>query len=490
MPQPKAQLKPSLETRQPANRLIIGDVGSGKTLVAIMSLLSYLESFYQQSLKTGLPYQVDVAFMAPTEVLAAQHYFKIQELLPKLKLDWLDVFLVTNKNRYQNGQKISKKVIEKYLENSLDYTFYDKTPSSKTQQKSKTSKAIKSETDQADTISTKPRLCIWIGTQALLFLDKLNPAMVVTDEQHRFGVKQRQNLSTATNSNQLNQVTLSQTQLNFAAHYVSMTATPIPRTLALTVYGDLQTSYVKKIATRSPIETKIVEHADFEQKVVPILKQKLAAGQKMYVICPLIESDDSSDPSIQDLWTLLKAKNLLTKYFKEDIISSLHGKLSTKYDILEEFKNDKNLQILISTTVIEVGVDVAEATTMLILNPERFGLSQLHQIRGRIGRNDLPENFCFLLIDEARTAFLPRLRYLCQSNDGFEIAQEDLRLRGQGDLFGTTQSGQTDDLIGLNVEQYTAIRKTVDQINMTSVASDFPLLNQYLIAGANKVWGE
>jgi len=471
-------------SHQPANRLIIGDVGSGKTLVAIMSLLSYLESFYHQSQSDGRAYQVDVAFMAPTEVLAAQHYFKIQELLPPLELDWLDVFLVTNKNRYFNGQKVSKKQIDKYLEDSLDFTFFDKTADLKPDQKPKTDKTSKKT---APELPSKPRLCIWIGTQALLFLEKLNPAMVVTDEQHRFGVKQRQTLSSLTKPNSN---TLNQTATTLAAHYVSMTATPIPRTLALTVYGDLQTSYVKKIATRSPIITKIIEQKDFEQKILPILQEKLSLGQKMYIICPLIENEDSSDPATENLWTLLKAKNLLSKYFKEEIITSLHGKLTTKHDILNEFKTNPLLQILIATTVIEVGVDVADATIMLILNPERFGLAQLHQIRGRIGRNDLPQNFCFLLIDEPHTAFLPRLRYLCQSNDGFEIAQEDLRLRGQGDLFGTTQSGQNEDLIGLSVEQYTAIRKTVDLINMGSVASDFPLLDQYLVTESNQVWGE
>ena len=455
------------QLKTPANRLIIGDVGSGKTLVALMSLLSFLESFYKQNQNDDLLYQIDVAFMAPTEVLATQHYQKLQELTQTLELDWLDTFLVTNKNRIQNNQKTTKKSIERYLENSSDYT-----------------NSPVAATTASPSPAPKPRLAIWIGTQALLFLNKLNPALVVADEQHRFGVKQRQLL---TNTNSLNQ---EDQDFVYTSHFISMTATPIPRTLALTVYGDLKASYVKKIATRIPIQTQIVEHKDFETRVLPVLKAKIEQGQKVYVICPSIEADESGAPESQDLWALADAKNMLLKYFKESMISSLHGKLSTKHDILEEFKNNPIQQILISTTVIEVGVDVSSATIMLILNPERFGLAQLHQIRGRIGRNDLAENFCFLLIDQPHTAFLPRLKYLCHSNDGFEIAQEDLRLRGQGDIYGTTQSGQGDDLIGLDPDQYSVIRKTVDTLNMRQIDNDFPGLAKYLKNEANQVWGE
>jgi ATP-dependent DNA helicase RecG len=480
----------NIELKTPANRLVIGDVGSGKTLVALMSLLSFLESFYKQNQADNIPYQIDVAFMAPTEVLAAQHYQKLQELIQTLDLNWLDSFLVTNKNRFFNNQNITKKGIEKYLENTLDYTnssvaeiFRSPSPTSlKSESPTKTEKT----TEKESKFDPKPRLTIWIGTQALLFLNKLNPALVITDEQHRFGVKQRQLLTNSSNQLEAN---LEQNFV-YSSHFVSMTATPIPRTLALTVYGDLKASYVKKIATRTPIQTKIIEHKDFESRVLPVLKSKIELGQKVYVICPSIEADESGNPESQDLWTLADAKKMLQKYFKEEMISSLHGKLATKHDILEEFKNNPDQQILISTTVIEVGVDVWNATVMLILNPERFGLAQLHQIRGRIGRNDLPENFCFLLIDESHTAFLPRLRYLCQSTDGFEIAQEDLRLRGQGDLFGTTQSGQGEELTGLELDQYQIIRKTVDALNMVEIQTDFPKLAKYLEIEANQVWGE
>ena len=331
------------QLKTPANRLIIGDVGSGKTLVAMMSLLSFLESFYKQNQNDDLPYQIDVAFMAPTEVLATQHYQKLQELVQTLNLDWLDTFLVTNKNRIQNNQKSTKKGIEKYLENTLDYTNLPVatttvSPSPSISHKSKSSKQQATQNTSTPSLNintsvkspqpqTKPRLAIWIGTQALLFLNKLNPALVVADEQHRFGVKQRQLLTNANSYNQENQ------DFVYTSHFVSMTATPIPRTLALTVYGDLKASYVKKIATRIPIQTQIVEHKDFETRVLPVLQAKIEQGQKAYVICPSIEADESGAPESQDLWALADAKNMLLKYFKEDMISSLHGKLSTKHDI-------------------------------------------------------------------------------------------------------------------------------------------------------------
>jgi ATP-dependent DNA helicase RecG len=428
-----------IETGTPANRLIIGDVGSGKTLVALMSLLAFLESYHSQKLEKP----ITVALMAPTEVLASQHYQKLLELSKTLELDWLDSLFISNKQKLLNNQKLTTKKVEEYLHS--------------------------------------PKLSFWVGTHALLFLKGFEPAMVITDEQHRFGVRQRQNLSNTTTK---------ENNQNLLAHYISMTATPIPRTLALTVYGDLKASYVKKIETRIPIKTAIVELENFENRVLPTIKAKLEIGQKMFVICPSIEADEDNPAQKDELWTLKSAKEMLEKYFDSSIISSLHGKLSTKNQILEDFKNSDTQQILISTTVIEVGVDVHEASIMLIFNPERFGLAQLHQIRGRVGRNDYPDNFCFLLADTKNILFLPRLKFLCSSNDGFTIAQEDLRLRGQGDIYGTTQSGQAEDLTGLDLKQYSKIRHIVDQIDFEKVQTEYPKLEKYLIAASNEVWGE
>lgn len=429
---------PKIDTGTPANRLIIGDVGSGKTLVALMSLLSYIESYHYQNPEES----IGVALMAPTEVLASQHYQKLQELIQTLELDWLDTLFISNKLKLLNNQKITTKKIEDYLEN--------------------------------------PKFSFWVGTHALLFLKGFEPAMVVTDEQHRFGVRQRQNLSSAT---------IGKAE-NLLAHYISMTATPIPRTLALTVYGDLKASYVKKIETRIPIKTTIVEIENFENTVLPTIKAKLAEGQKMFVICPSIEADEDNPAQKDELWTLKSAQIMMEKYFDASLISSLHGRLAAKNQILEDFKNSETQQILISTTVIEVGVDVHQASIILIFNPERFGLAQLHQIRGRVGRNVYPDNFCFLLADTKNILFLPRLKFLCSSNDGFAIAQEDLRLRGQGDIYGTTQSGQTEDLTGLDLKQYSKIRHIVDQVNFEKIQKECPKLEKYLIEASQEVWGE
>ena len=210
----------------------------------------------------------------------------------------------------------------------------------------------------------------------------------------------------------------------------------------------------------------------------------------MFVICPSIEADEDNPAQKDELWTLKSAKEMFEKYFDPSIISSLHGKLKSKNQILEDFKNSQTQQILISTTVIEVGVDVHKASIMLIFNPERFGLAQLHQIRGRVGRNDYPDNFCFLLADTKNILFLPRLKFLCSSNDGFAIAQEDLRLRGQGDIYGTTQSGQAEDLTGLDLKQYSKIRHVVDQIDFEKIQKEYPKLQEYLIKASNEVWGE
>jgi len=457
-----------LKNKTPANRLIIGDVGSGKTLVALMSLLSYLESFYVLSQKEKINYHIDVAFMAPTEVLANQHYQKLQELILLLKLDWLESFLVTNKVRMQNQTTITKLKLEKYFDKKLDFRYF----------------ASKDSINKYKKFTTEPRLTLWVGTQALLFLPLLSPALVFTDEQHRFGVRQRQSLVNSSVEE------LNQDLLVFTAHYVSMTATPIPRTLALTVYGDLKASYIKKINTRQPIITMIVEMKEFETKVLQILKEKINLGQKIYIVCPSIEAKEDQNEEQQSLWTVTETVKWLAKYFNPEIILSLHGKLNNKHDILSDFKNNKNYQILVSTTVIEVGVDVGTATAMMILNPERFGLSQLHQIRGRIGRNDLGDNICFLIADQPEILYIKRLRFLCTSLDGFEIAQEDLRLRGEGDLFGTTQSGVQDDLLGLESKQYVKIRQLVDSIDYEKIEKNYPRLHKYLGDGIKEVWGE
>lgn len=364
------QIYLDLQKDQPMNRLLEGDVGSGKTVVATMAALMAIAQGWQ------------VAFMAPTELLARQHADTIYELLKPLgKAEYVDL-----------------------LVGSLSVS-----------QKTKARQAI---------ASGQARLIV--GTQALIqeqvSMDKL--ALVIIDEQHRFGVDQRKALMS---------------KAGHMPHVLNMTATPIPRSLALTLYGELDISVLtEKPEGRLPIETKIVSPNSVAE-VYSRIDAKLGAGQQMFVVCPLIE-----ESSVVEANSAEKTYELLSrKVFKNRRIGLLHGRMKSaeKQSIMQQFV-DHELDILVSTTVIEVGVDVPNASIMMIESAERFGLAQLHQLRGRVGRND-KQGYCYLMLSDSQPPSR-RIRALESSNDGFKLAELDLEIRGPGAIYGTSQHGQLD----------------------------------------------
>ena len=345
------------------NRLILGDVGSGKTIVSFLSILLNHECGYQSAL------------LAPTEVLAEQHYNNFKSLFKDLDINVeLLVGSVTKKEK--------EDIIKRLEDGSVD---------------------------------------VLIGTHAILEDNVVfdNLGLVITDEQHRFGVNQRNVLK---NKGQFVDV-------------LYMSATPIPRTYALTIYGDMDISMIKqKPSGRKDIITEQYKFNDIKKVMDSLLKQ-IQEGHQAYVIAPLIEKEDEETNELNDLKEI---KKTLQEYLPSDItIDILHGKMKNveKDKVMNNFK-EGNSNILLSTTVVEVGVDVKNATVITIFNAERFGLATLHQLRGRVGRNDL-QSYCYLLSDKDSE----RLNVLCESNDGFYISEKDFELRGSGDLFGTRQSG-------------------------------------------------
>lgn len=359
-----------LQKSQPMNRLVEGDVGSGKTVVATMAALMALQQGYQ------------TVFMAPTELLARQHAETIYRLLKPLGLE----------------KEVS------LLVGSLTVA-----------QKRKAHEAIR---------DGKARFIV--GTQALIQekVDMHKLALVVIDEQHRFGVEQRKTLMS---------------KAGHMPHVLSLTATPIPRSLALTLYGELDISVINtKPPGRKPIVTQIVS-PNSKTPLYSKIKEELKAGRQMFVVCPLIsESDMVGANSAEKVYAQMAKQD-----FKEFRVGLLHGKLkpADKNEIMEKFVRHE-LDILVSTTVIEVGVDVPNATIMLIEGPERFGLAQIHQLRGRVGRGE-HQGYCYLLMSDS-SAPSRRLRALEASQDGFKLAELDLELRGPGAIYGTIQHGQLD----------------------------------------------
>ena len=343
------------------NRLLQGDVGSGKTVVSVVAMYANFLSGYQSAL------------MAPTEILATQHYNTIKSLLKgtKIKIELLTGSLT---------KKEKTDIYERLKNNKID---------------------------------------IIIGTHALIQDDVVyhNLGLVVTDEQHRFGVNQRMSLQNK----------------GVRPDILYMSATPIPRTYALTIYGDMDVSIIKERPKgRKPIKTFVKTNAEIKE-VLDLMYQELQAGHQIYVIAPLIEESENSD--LTNVNELKDKMNLaFGKKYKIDMI---HGKMlpQLKDNIMKQFIENK-VNILISTTVIEVGVDVPNATSMVIFDANRFGLSTLHQLRGRVGRGDSASN-CILISD----VDTKRLKILESTEDGFEISEEDFKLRGSGDLFGTKQSG-------------------------------------------------
>lgn len=457
----------------PINRIVIGDVGSGKTIVAFFIALAYLDGLDFQSKKNFLEKNINqanlnnnlldskeevfpsyyfpqIAMLAPTEVLAFQHFQKLLELKNENKeiLENIQCLYLSGKQLYFNDQKLTPKKFEKALFEA---------------QKNCKNKFF------------------FIGTQALLFREYIFPDMVLIDEQHRFGVSQRAKLV----KKWLNLGI----KTKIAPHFISFTATPIPRTLALTFYRHLKPHFLQTLQNRKPIKTKILLENNLESELIPKIRQELDKNNKIYIICPKIEDKDEAQEN--DLWSTAKAKKFFEKFFPEKVLV-VHGKLGEKKDLLRQFKDDKNKNILISTTVIEVGVDVREASLITILNSERFGLAALHQIRGRVGRNDFEENFCYLVVKK-EFQFSQRLSQLVSSNDGFKIAEKDLELRGGGDFFGKQQSGyhnELDQLLGLNPDLYYRIQELVDNLDFTKLKQELPRLFNYLEKNKKEVWEE
>ena len=368
------EIEKDLKSSSVMNRLVQGDVGSGKTIVAAAALLAAADSGFQG------------AFMAPTEVLARQHAASLQELFERLEPK-TEIVLLT-------GSMTAKEKREAYE---------------------------KIASGEADLV---------IGTHALI-QDKVTfkkLGLVVTDEQHRFGVRQRETLAGKGDT----------------PHVLVMSATPIPRTLAIIIYGDLDISVIDELpANRLPIKSCVVDES-YRPTAYRFLEKEVFAGRQVYIICPMVEEN----PELEIENVVDYAKKLREALDPSISVAYLHGKMkpSEKNEIMEAFASGR-IQVLVSTTVVEVGVNVPNATVMMVENAERFGLAQLHQLRGRVGRGG-HQSYCIFISGTKSKDTKKRLEILKKSNDGFYIASEDLKLRGPGDLFGVRQSGLLEFKIG------------------------------------------
>lgn len=357
------------------SRLVQGDVGSGKTILSFLAMVLTVENGYQ------------AALMVPTEVLANQHFEAFTKLMEEQGITSCHPVLLTGSTTLKEKQRIYGEIAS----------------------------------GEANVI---------IGTHALI-QEKVvyeNLGLVITDEQHRFGVKQREALTTRGN----------------APHVLVMSATPIPRTLAIIVYGDLDISIIDELpAMRLPIKNCVVG-TSYRPKAYSFIEKQIRQGRQAYIICPMVEESEGADGENVTDYT-----QRIREIFPSDItIGMLHGKMKPKEknQIMEQFASGE-IQVLVSTTVVEVGVNVPNATVMMVENAERFGLAQLHQLRGRVGRGEY-QSYCIFMQGNEQEETSKRLEILNKSNDGFFIAGEDLKLRGPGDLFGIRQSGQLEFRIG------------------------------------------
>jgi ATP-dependent DNA helicase RecG len=360
-----AEIAADMESPAPMQRLLQGDVGAGKTVVAMLALIKAVENGLQGAL------------MAPTEILAEQHYLVMKRALEPLGV-------ATGILTGSTAKKEKQLLLQRLSDGDLK---------------------------------------ILVGTHALIQqdVDFKKLGLVVIDEQHRFGVRQR-------------------AALQYKGGYpdtLVMTATPIPRTLALTLYGDLDVSVISQLPPgRLPVKTyAILPGALF--KAYKMAHQQLQQGRQVYIVCPLVEESEKSD--LQAAAEI--AEQLATGEFRDYRVELLHGRLrpAEKEDIMTAFR-DGEIDVLVSTTVIEVGVDVSNATMMIVLDADRFGLAQLHQLRGRVGRG-AHQSYCILVANPRTDDGKARLRAMTQNSDGFALAEEDLRLRGPGEFQGTRQSG-------------------------------------------------
>lgn len=373
-----------MDRKYPMRRLLQGDVGSGKTAVAAALIYSVIKNGYQ------------TALMAPTEILATQHYESLSNLL---KDTGIKTELLTGSVKAGEKKEIKKRLID-------------------------------GETD------------LLIGTHALIQNDVefKNLGLVITDEQHRFGVKQRANLA-----NKGNEV-----------HTLVMSATPIPRTLGLIIYGDLEISILDELPpNRQEIRTDVVNSA-YHPRIYKFIKEAIARGEQAYIICPLVEESEQLDLKSAEEYATELSENEFAGY----TLGLLHGKMKAKdKDMVMKSFAEGDIQILVATTVVEVGIDVPNATVMVIENAQQFGLSQLHQLRGRIGRGT-KKSYCILVSDSKSETAKNRLITMKKYSDGFKIADEDLKARGPGDFFGERQHGLPKLKIADMLEDIDVLRMT------------------------------
>ncbi len=367
-----------LQQQRPMNRLLEGDVGAGKTIVAALVSYNAVLDGYQ------------VAIMAPTEILAQQHYASFCELFADKDIH---VGLVTRTSRESNREEsVSKKQALYYISSGA--------------------------------------FQIVIGTHALLS-EKItfhDLGLVIVDEQHRFGVEQRKRIKEQSGNDET------------TPHFLSMTATPIPRSYALALYGDLDLSIINQLPKgRKPVKTRFVEPR-LRQKAYDFIKKQVSQGRQVFVICPLIEEDGKTGGEKKSVMS--EYEKLRTEIFPDLKIGYLHGKMkSTEKDhAMGEFASG-DIDILVSTSVVEVGVNIPNASVMMIEGAERFGLAQLHQFRGRVGRSS-HQSYCMLFTDSESTNVKERLSFFESTTDGFKVAEYDLEMRGPGDVYGRAQSGE------------------------------------------------
>ena len=403
----------------PMNRLLEGDVGSGKTVVSVVAAHVATES------------HALVAYLAPTELLAMQQYQSFSKLMPGKR-----IALLTHNQIYWNGEKVKR-------------------------------------TDLVAKVASGEVDCL-IGTHAILQdgIDLTNVSLVIIDEQHRFGVAQRH--------------ALLERDPNRAPHLLSITATPIPRSLALTIYGDLDISILDELPKgRIPIGTAMVP-VEQQPQMWEHVRSEVKAGRQVFVVCPLIDpSDVLGSKSVADV------EKFLTKGSLKGLrIETLHGKLKAdeKQKRNEAFRDGK-IDVLVSTTVIEVGVDVPNATVMVIMSAERFGLAQLHQLRGRVGRST-HQSYCYLLPDDLSEHSKRRLDAVVESQNGFELAEKDLQLRGAGNIFGNAQSGFPDFKFATQAD-VPLMKKARDWSQKLLQQKDFienhPLIRERILLSLEKV---
>jgi len=414
------------------NRLLEGDVGSGKTMVAMIAALNAVKAGYQ------------MAFMAPTEILAKQHFKTFSQFLKKIKIN---IGLITGKESYFKNKKISRKeLLEKTKNGEID---------------------------------------ILIGTHALIQNPKTsrkdlgvkfkNLALVVIDEQHRFGVEQRARLCHTRSGGYPKTI----------PHLLSMTATPIPRPLALTIYGDLDISLIQELPKgRKKIITKVIPPQK-RKEAYDFIRDQIKEGRQVFVICPRIEPVNNLQLTTDNLqlisWAEVKAvkkefEKLSKEIFPDLKVGQLHGKMKTeeKEEVMKKFQEDK-IDILVSTSVVEVGIDIPNASIMLIEGAERFGLAQLHQFRGRVGRSVF-QSYCLLFTEMYSKTINARLRALVSCENGFELAEKDLAIRGPGDFEGKRQWG-IPDLAMASLKDISLVEKTREEAK--EILAEDPQLKKY-----------